>query len=132
MTRPTVWVVKNHVMKSTGGSRPMDYSAAEAYGDIKFITDQEVPINRKWASAECMAKIQQDFEAFCRELKPSDFLILTGSPYLFYLLAAALAEYGHLFPNLLAWRREDSEYVALMGVDDWIANFTVNEETTIL
>lgn len=129
MSRPIVWVVKEQVKQTANGPQVMDYSAAECFGTIKFITESTIPVHRKWVTAKDAIQVSKDIMAFCEAVQPQDFLILTGPPHLFYLIAAAIGESGKNFPNLLAWRREDSEYVALMGVDDWAAQFMATEIT---
>lgn len=110
MTRPTVWVLKEQVVRGTTGSKPMDYTAAYEFGDIKFITEFDPPIH---PSSTLMEEWERQFRRFASEFNPDvDSVILTGSPLAIAKAGKFFGELRSAFPiRVLVWRREQGRYV---------------------
>ena len=108
-TRPTVWVVKEQIRQSSVGSTPMDYTPAYELGDVKFITEFDLPIHPNSSIA------QQWYQAvmrFAQEFDPTnDFVVLTGQPAAIFVIGMIM---GHLniVPKILVWKREQGRYVS--------------------
>ena len=105
--RPTVWVLKEQVKSTTNGPVPMDYTAAYAYGNIRFITEMDLPLHPNSTVAKEWSK---QVEKFMKEVNANDYVILTGQPLAMFLFGA-LCAVAEFIPNLLVWRREQSRYV---------------------
>jgi hypothetical protein len=105
-TRPTVWVLKEQVRGGDNRSS-FDYTPAYRYGDLKFVTDFDLPIHsgsslaREWHKnvEHCIGQMDEE----------RDFVILTGGPLAIFTFGMKLQEAG-VCPRLLVWRRESNEY----------------------
>jgi len=108
--RPTVWVVKEQIKTGSQGSSPMDYTPAYEYGDVKFITDFDMPLH---PASSLHAEWHSRVRGFIKDYNPEvDFLILTGSPLAIFLVGHALSQIRSQFPiKILVWRREQGRYV---------------------
>lgn len=108
MNKPTVWVVKEQVRRDATGPVPMDYSPAYKFGDVKFITDFDLPIHGKGTlGPQWYAKVVEFIKSFDDE---QDYIILTGSPLAMFLVGAMLGN-ACKCPKILVWRRESNEYI---------------------
>lgn len=107
--RPTVWVLKEQMRSgSSVGSSPMDYTPAYEYGDIRFITDFDLPLHPNSTIARHWYDMVRDF---LKEFDPArDFLILTGQPLAMFMLGMIMGAVG-VVPNILVWKREQGRYV---------------------
>lgn len=106
--RPTVWVLKEQMLSGMNGPRAMDYSAAYEFGDVRFITEFDLPthpnssVARNWYDA---------VHRFLQEYDPAnDLIITTGQPLAIFMLGMVM---GHLciIPRILVWKREQNRYV---------------------
>jgi hypothetical protein len=106
--RPTVWVLKEQAIRGANGTVPMDYTPAYTYGDVKFITEFDLPIHPKSTVAnEWTAAINK----FLKEYDPErDYLILTGSPLAIFAFGVAIST-TDVTHKILVWRREQGRYV---------------------
>lgn len=108
MKKPTVWVVKEQVRRDAVGPVPMDYSPAFKYGEVKFITNHDLPLHQGGTLASgWYYKVQSfitDFDEDC------DWIILTGSPVAIFIVGW-LTGIRQRTPRVLVWRRESNEYV---------------------
>ena len=97
---PTVWVTQesNHV----------DYFDAERYGDLEFVTADEI---KPMPSSIKNSRIFAEIDAALSKFKPDDYLVLTGNPatigYCFHKAAEAT---GGQPLNVLLWDRIRSAY----------------------
>lgn len=96
-TKPVVWVI-------TEGNN--DYTPAERFGTVKFITDQELrpsPASMQTHSAHA------DLRDFHKEYRPEvDYIVPTGNPVLIVLLGLILGRHrNHL---CLKWDSRTKEY----------------------
>lgn len=105
-TRPTVWVLKEQIRG--GDSRQVfDYTPAYKFGDLKFITDFDLPIH---AGSSLAKEWHKNVDWAIGEMGPDDCLILTGQPLAIHTLGAKMRTAGVTLP-ILVWRREQGEYV---------------------
>lgn len=96
--RPKVWVIQE--------SRTANYSDAERYGEIQFITSDEF---KPVAGSKINDQIIADIKAAAYQAEPQDFLILTGNPMIIgFAFAQFRARVDML--NLLHWDRMQSKY----------------------
>lgn len=107
--RPTVWVVKEQVKTGQHGSAPMDYTAAYQFGDVKFITDFDLPLH---SNSSLGNRWFETVEGFLGKFERSrDFIILTGSPLAIFVTGLIMGK-AQLRPiQILVWRREQGRYV---------------------
>lgn len=105
--RPTVWVLKEQVRSSSNGPSPLDYTPAYKFGDIRFMTDFDLPVYQgsSFAKAWHLA-VDSALGDFDEE---RDYLVLTGAPLAIYTLGKKMAD-ARLNPRLLVWRREQNAY----------------------
>lgn len=107
-TRPTVWVLKEQVINGSTGSRPMDYTPAYEYGDVRFITEFDLPLHPNSTVAKSW---YESVMAFIQEFDPThDFVITTGQPLAIFMLGMVMGTLG-VVPNVLVWKREQNRYV---------------------
>lgn len=107
-TRPIVWVCREQGIRSNAGvGGVMDYTPAEAYGDLKFVTRTDIPLHpesmvrRSW---------MDDVNAFVEQYDPArDYVIATGRTDAICVIGYALGKAGKK-PRFLVWRREDNHY----------------------
>jgi hypothetical protein len=102
--RPTVWVLKEQLRNAAA----FDYTPAYKYGDIRFITDFDLPLHAGSSLAKEWDKVVNSFMGDLDEER--DYLILTGQPLAIFRLGQKLVAAG-LSPRCLIWRREQNEYV---------------------
>lgn len=107
--KPIVWVMKEQVRRGATGPEPMDYTPAMKYGEVRFITDFDLPLHQGGSLVGSWWNAVHDF---IEEFDPTiDFLVPTGQPLAMVLIGAAIgnAYTGNL--QFLVWRREDNKYV---------------------
>lgn len=118
--RPTVWVVKEQVMRGPTGPVPMDYTAAYEYGDVEFITETDFPTTR--GPSALKLHWHERVKAVMHEMSNDDFIVLTGGPLSIFLIGFVLGVFGELTPTLLIWNREQSKYVPV-SLKDFITTY---------
>ncbi|CAB4120830.1 hypothetical protein UFOVP2_8 [uncultured Caudovirales phage] len=107
MKNPTVWIVKEQMLRNDVGSVPMDYSPAMQYGDIEFITQHDMPM---YGKSSAQSAWNEDVNAFVIKYDPAfDYIITTGQPMAILAVGFALGRAGKC-PRFLVWRREESRY----------------------
>lgn len=110
--RPTVWVLKEQVISRPNGPQLMDYTPAYKYGDLRFITEFDLPLHPNSTVAGAWRK---DVAKFLNECRPTDYLILTGQPLAIFMLGLQMgvesAAFPALLPKLLIWKREQGQYI---------------------
>jgi hypothetical protein len=106
-----VWVLKEQMSsRGTSGPAPMDYSPAAKFGEVRFITDFDLPVPPRPDSTISTAWVAA-VANFIQECDPeNDYIVLTGSPMAIYLVGVVSATVGATL-NILVWRRERNEYV---------------------
>lgn len=106
MNRPTVWVVKEQASERS----VMDFSPALVYGDIKFITRNDIPLHPR---SSVQMTWDNDVARFVQEYNvDTDFIIATGMPTAIFAVGHALGKIGKN-PRYLVWRREENRYRTL-------------------
>lgn len=110
MNKPKVWVVKEQVRSGNAGPRAMDYTPAMQYGELRFITEFDLPLHPQSTVAGEWTKEVKKFE---EEYDPKvDYLILTGHTLSIFLIGMLLGKRGISTDlKILVWRREQSRYV---------------------
>lgn len=107
MREPIVWACKEQVTRSAVGPIAMDYSPAEGYGELRFITRTDMPMH---ASATIREVWEEDVAVFVAQYDPAtDYIITTGQPTAIFAIGWALGKAGKT-PRFLVWRREDNHY----------------------
>jgi hypothetical protein len=107
MKNPTVFVVKEQVVRSEVGAIPMDYSPAMQFGDLEFITSHDMPL---YGRSGLMDGWNEDVARFVEKYDPfNDFIITTGQPAAIFAVGWALGRAGKT-PRFLVWRREENRY----------------------
>lgn len=108
--KPKVWVVKEQVLRNATGASAMDYSPAMFYGDIEFITRNDMPLH---PNSSIRTVFEDDVKKFVDSYDPSrDFIITTGQPTAIFAVGYALGKSGKP-PRYLVWRREENRYRVL-------------------
>lgn len=107
---PIVWACKEQVIRSHDGVAAMDYSPAEGYGVLQFITRTDLPM---YASSTIREVWEDDVARFVQEYdEQRDFIIATGQPSAIFAMGHALG-LANKTPRFLVWRREDNNYRVL-------------------
>ena len=107
MRNAIVWACKEQTTRTATGPVAMDYSPAEGYGDLRFITRTDLPMH---ASATVREVWEEDVVDFVKQYDPArDFIITTGQPTAIFAIGWALGNAGKA-PRFLVWRREDNAY----------------------
>lgn len=80
-----------------------DYSAAEQFGDLVFLTQHEY----RSYSSPANGKIRDEIFDGLSEITPEDYLLLTGNPitmsYAFHIAACYLHDQGCSSVKILRW-----------------------------
>jgi hypothetical protein len=106
MSNPTVWVVKEQVIRG----EPMDYTLAMDFGDLEFITRNDLPLHSKSTVQDVW---NRDVMAFCQKYDEArDFIVCTGQPSAIFHVGFALG-LVRKSPRFLVWRREQGRYVVV-------------------
>lgn len=105
--KPTVFVVKEQMMRGDLGSVAMDYGPAMHYGDLQFVTTTDMPLHPG-------SSVQQVWDAevdrFAREYnEQTDFVIPTGQPMAIFCVGWWLGMVGKS-PRFLVWRPQENQY----------------------
>ena len=107
MSKATVWACKEQVTRNSVGVNAMDYSPAEAYGVLRFITRTDLPMH---SSSSIREVWEEDVAEFVRQYDPmTDYIIATGQPSAIFAMGHALGQ-ANKTPRFLVWRREDNHY----------------------
>jgi hypothetical protein len=110
MNKPTVWACKEQVTRNMTGVTAMDFSPAEAYGELRFITRTDLPFH---ADSTIRAVWEDDVNEFVKNYNPvTDYIITTGQPSAIFAMGFALGRVNKM-PRFLVWRREDNAYRVL-------------------
>jgi len=110
MKTATVWACKEQVTRSSIGVTAMDYSPAESYGKLRFITRTDLPMH---ANSTIREVWEDDVAEFVKEYNPAtDYIIATGQPSAIFAMGHALGLVNKT-PRFLVWRREDNHYRVL-------------------
>ena len=105
--KPIVWAIKEQVVRDAVAHRAMDYSPAECYGDLKFVTRADMPFH---ANSSVRDVWDDDVATFVRQYnEDTDFIIATGQPTAIFAIGCALGQAGKA-PRFLVWKREDNHY----------------------
>lgn len=107
MPKPTVWVVKEQMMRGDLGSVAMDYSPAMKFGDIEFITHHDLPLHPHSSVRNSWAL---DVLEFVNKYDPHrDYLVATGQPMAILMVGYYLGMAGKA-PQFLVWRPAENLY----------------------
>lgn len=107
MNKPTVWVVKEQMMRGDLGSIAMDYSPAMKFGDLEFITPCDLPLH---PGSTIRAVWEQEVDRFVRQYNVSeDYVIATGQPMAIFMVGHWLGRVQKL-PRFLVWRPQENDY----------------------
>lgn len=115
MKKPTVWVVKEQMMRGDLSSVAMDYGPAMMFGDLQFITHQDMPLH---PGSSVQQVWDSEVDRFAREFNPQlDFVIPTGQPMAILCVGWWLGMVGKT-PRFLIWRPQENQYrvVCFTGV----------------
>lgn len=107
MNKAIVWACKEQTTRTATGPVAMDYSPAEGYGELQFITRTDLPLH---ASATIREVWEADVAEFVKKYDQNrDFIITTGQPTAIFAIGWALGKVNKV-PRFLIWRREDNAY----------------------
>ena len=106
MKRGVVWVLQESIIPGSNGV-PMDYSAAERFGDVQFVLTVEPSKHDNSTINEHVAAELARMAMLYRE--DEDHIVLTGSPIAIFMAGAALAAAGKA-PRALVWNRKTASY----------------------
>ncbi len=110
MRKPIVWAVREQMVRNQIGSNAMDYTGALPFGELKFITKNDMPMH---PASSVMMNWDMDVAKFVREYDESkDFIIATGQPTAIFAIGHALGV-ANKDPRYLVWRREENRYRVL-------------------
>lgn len=88
-----------------------DFSPAEAYGEIVFITNDDVNnINGSIHNISLMQQIRRCLHQFNQD---EDFVIISGSPYVAALAFMVLGLKGRTNIKFLRWSNRDKTYTPI-------------------
>ena len=104
---PTVWVIKEQVIRGDTGPVVMNYSAAMEFGELEFITTHDIPLYGKSWVQDSWNKDVHDFVTDYNE--STDFIVTTGQPTAIFVVGWVLGA-AHKTPRFLVWRREENRY----------------------
>lgn len=104
--RGTVWVLQESIIPGSNGV-PMDYSAAERYGDVQFVLTVEPSKHDGSTINEHVAEELARMAMLYRENE--DYIVLTGSPVAIFMAGAAIAAAGKA-ARMLVWNRKTAVY----------------------
>ena len=117
MKNPTVWVIKEQMIRGDISPIPMDYSPAMEFGDIEFITMLDMPL---YGRSSVQEQWNRDVLEFVHKYDPvRDFIITTGQPMAIFSVGFAMGQVGK-DPRFLVWRREENRY----RIVNFDSNFT--------
>lgn len=110
MSKSIVWACKEQVTRNAIGITAMDYSPAESYGELRFITRTDLPLH---SSSTVREVWEDDVARFATCYNPeTDYIIATGQPTAIFAIGHALGLVNKT-PRFLVWRREDNHYRVL-------------------
>lgn len=107
---PTVYVIKEQMIRNDVGSVPMNYGAAMEFGDVEFVTYHDMPL---YGRSSVQAQWNRDVMKFVEAYNPEqDYIVTTGQPTAIFAVGWALGR-AHKTPRFLVWRREENRYRAV-------------------
>lgn len=106
MKRGTVWVVQESVIPGSNGI-PMDYSPAEEFGDVQFISRTDTSRQQNSSINDGVLESMRHMARLYRA--GMDYIVLTGSPLAIFMVGVAMAEVGKP-AQILLWDRRTSNY----------------------
>ncbi len=110
MNKPKVFVLKEQVRRGELDSRVMDFSPAMSYGDLEFVTRDDMPLHPNSMLKDVW---QKNVAHFVAEYDSSrDFVIATGRPDSIFTIGYALGLAGKT-PRFLVWRSQENRYRVL-------------------
>jgi hypothetical protein len=104
--KPIVWIVKEQMLRSSDQGIPMDYSPAMKYGELKFITEFDLPLHGRGTIQDHWYR---DALRFAEVYEETDYIITTGQPMAIFMIGWMLGTYPKR-PRFLVWRREENQY----------------------
>lgn len=118
---PTVWIIKEQMLRGEICPIPIDYTPAMEFGDIEFITHHDMPLYGKSSVQEHW---NRDVVNFAKKYDPNrDFIITTGQPMAILAVGFVLGQEGKC-PRFLVWRREENRY-RVVNFDSTLAHESV-------
>lgn len=110
MLPPKIFIIKEQMVRNEVGSVPMDYSRAQDYGDLEFITLHDLPMYSGRSSTQ--EAWNEDVIRFVKMYDPArDFIITTGQPAAIFMVGWILGAMDPVkIPRFLVWRREEGRY----------------------
>lgn len=110
MKTPTVWIIKEQMIRGEIHPIPMDYTPAMQFGDIEFITKHDMPM---YGKSQVQEFWNRDVVDFVKKYDPlDDYIITTGQPMAICAVGFALGQAGKC-PRFLVWKREEGRYRAV-------------------
>jgi hypothetical protein len=103
----TVYVIKEQSFKSAAGTQVMDYSAAQQYGDVSFITQFDMPLHNGSPARQTWLENITSFVA--KYIPESDHIICTGQPMTIFCIGAAMGAAGKSC-RFLKWNSQSNTY----------------------
>lgn len=92
-----------------------DYTSAEKYGDVKFVTANDFSNS---INSLVNKQLLEQIRRAAREFVPGDWIVIAGSPY---VAASFIQEIGRIYAvgnlNFLRWDNRDYEYRELKIVE---------------
>ena len=107
MKQPVVWIIKEQLLRGEHAAMPMDYTPALQFGNIEFVTRNDMPMYGKSQVQEMWNVDVLEFVSKYDEF--TDFIICTGQPTAIFGVGYALGKVGKA-PRFLVWRREENRY----------------------
>lgn len=98
----------NHRKVWVTQERNMDYTPAEPFGELQFITAEDF-----WAAEKSIhnSKLMAHLRfLLAKEYKSEDFILLSGSNMVTAAIFMALGRLGHTEVNVLRWSNRDRIY----------------------
>src|SRR5574337_1060112 len=102
----TVWVIQESIIPGSNGV-PMDYSPAERFGDVQFALTVDMSRQSNSPINGCIFEDLSQMVGLYHEGR--DYLVLTGSPAVIFMVGAAFA-LADKRPTLLVWDKRGQEY----------------------
>ena len=107
MKTPTVWIIKEQMLRGEISPVAMDYSPAMEFGDIQFVTQFDMPLYNK---SQVQGSWDRDVAVFVEKYDPEqDFVVCTGQPMAIFAVGHSLG-IAQKAPRFLVWRREEGKY----------------------
>ena len=110
MGQPKVWVIKEQSRRRDVGSAVMDYTPAMEFGELRFITEFDLPLHPRSTIAAEWAK---NVNKFMTDFDPSvDSIILTGHTLSIFLIGMIMSiAHPGAPPKVLIWKGDQGRYI---------------------